>query len=72
MSAPNYTLSGIMTSILDSIQNIIGSIVDTISANAGVIATVVVLGGLAFIFFRFGGRLISSVTSWFSNMFRGF
>jgi predicted PurR-regulated permease PerM len=68
MSTPP-SLADILTSVLNAIQTIIGEVVNAIADNASVIATAVVLGGLAFLMFRFGSKLLRNVTGWFRGLF---
>jgi hypothetical protein len=62
------TLSDALTDILNAIAGIIGSVAQTIAANASVIGTVVVIGGLVYLVARYGGRAMSSL----SGFFKGF
>jgi len=69
MSTPTYTLSEIMTNILNAIQDVIGNVAAAISENAAVIGTVIVLGGLAYALVRFGSRAFRSFAGWFRGLF---
>lgn len=64
----SYTLNDILNSILTAIQEILGNIASTIADNAGVIATLVVLGGLTLAVVRYGSRIFGS----FTRMVHGF
>jgi len=66
---PTYTLADIMTNILTAIQNILGEVAKVIAENAGVIATVLVIGGVAFLLWRYGSRIFSSITGLFRRIF---
>jgi len=69
MSATVPSLADTLTNILNAIQTILYEVTKAISDNAGVIATVVVLGGLAFIFMRYGTNILRSVGTWFRGLF---
>ena len=62
-------LEHLLGEILEAITTIMTEIAEAISANAAVIAEVVVLGGLAFMVMRYGTRIFSGVTSWLKGMF---
>lgn len=66
---PTYSLADIMTNILAAIQNIIGEVCKVIAENAGVVATVLVIGGVAFLLFRYGSRIFRGITGWFRGLF---
>jgi hypothetical protein len=66
---PTYTLADIMGNILVAIENIIGEIAKVIAENAGVIATVVIIGGIALLLWRYGSRIISGVSGMFRRFF---
>ncbi|OYT26591.1 MAG: hypothetical protein B6U97_03470 [Candidatus Altiarchaeales archaeon ex4484_96] len=67
MSTPP-SLATILENILNAIQTILGEIAETIAENASVIATMIVLGGLAFALMRYGGRLLRGVSGWFRGL----
>jgi hypothetical protein len=69
MSAENPTLSDVLTNILNAVTTILYEVTKAISENASVIATVLVLGGLAFVFMRYGTRVFRSVGGWFRGLF---
>jgi len=69
MSTPTFDLGTIMTNILDAIGNILSGVAQAIANNASVIASVLVLGGLAFALWRYGGRMLREVTSVFRGLF---
>jgi hypothetical protein len=66
---PSYTLADIMTNILTAIQNIIGEVAKVLAENAGVIATVVIIGGVAMLLWRYGSRIFSGVSGMFRRFF---
>jgi len=67
MSTPP-SLAEILTSVLNAIQTILGSVATAIADNAGVIATLVVTGFIAFAVMRFGSRMLRGVTGWFRGL----
>jgi predicted PurR-regulated permease PerM len=70
MSAPSApTLADVLTNILNAVTTILYEVTKVIADNAGVIATVLVLGGLAFMFMRYGTRIFRTVVSWFRGLF---
>lgn len=69
MATPAYTLSDIMSSILTAIQNILGEVANVLAENATTIATVLVLGGLAYVMVRQGGRIFRGVGRFLSALF---
>lgn len=62
-------LAGVLSSVLDSIVGILGAVATAISENAEVVATVLVVGALAFVVIRYGSRMMRGITSWFKGMF---
>jgi predicted PurR-regulated permease PerM len=70
MSAPSPpSLSDVLTNILNAVTTILYEVTKAISDNASVIASVLVLGGLAFIFMRYGTRIFRTVGTWFRGLF---
>lgn len=65
----DYTLADVMSAILTGIQDTLYYIADTISTNASVIASVVVLGGLTLGMVRFGGRIFRGFGGLLKGMF---
>jgi predicted PurR-regulated permease PerM len=70
MSAPSPpSLADVLTNILNAVTTILYEVTKAISDNASVIASVLVLGGLAFIFMRYGTRIFRTVGTWFRGLF---
>jgi predicted PurR-regulated permease PerM len=70
MSAPSPpSLADVLTNILNAVTTILYEVTKAIADNAGVIASVLVLGGLAFMFMRYGTRIFRTVGSWFRGLF---
>jgi len=64
-----YTLAEVLNNILTAIQDILYYVSSAIAENASVIATVVVVGGLAFLMMRYGSRIFRGVTGWLRGIF---
>ena len=69
MDVAGYTLQEVLNNILTAIQDILYYVSSAIAENASVIATVVVVGGLAFLLMRYGSRIFSGVTRWVRGFF---
>lgn len=59
-----YTLSDILNSILTAVQDVLGNVAAAIADNAGIIATLVVLGMLTFAVVRYGTRIFRGIAGW--------
>jgi cobalamin synthase len=64
-----YTLPEVLTNILTALQDILYYVSSTIAENASVIATVVVIGAIAFMVMRYGSRIFRGVTGWIRGLF---
>jgi predicted PurR-regulated permease PerM len=64
-----YTLAEVLTNILNALQDILYYVSSAIADNASVIATVVVIGAIAFLVMRYGSRIFRSVTGWLRGLF---
>lgn len=69
MSTTAPTLADILNKILQAVQSILYSVADAIAANASVIGTVIVLGGLAYLTVRYGSKIFRGVTRFLSGLF---
>jgi len=69
MSTPAYTIADIINNILVAIQDILGEVASVLAQNASNIATVLVIGGLAYMLMRYGSRVFRGVTGWFRGFF---
>jgi len=67
MSTPP-SLATILTEILNALQTIMYEVASAIADNASVIATAVVLGGIAFMVMRYGTRIFRGVTGWLRGL----
>ncbi len=66
---PPYTLADVLTNILTALQDVLYYVSNAIAENASVIATVVVIGAIAFLVMRYGSRIFRGVTSWLRGLF---
>jgi predicted PurR-regulated permease PerM len=64
-----YTFADVLNNILTAIQDILYYVSSAIAENASIIATVVVIGALAFVVMRYGSRIFRGVTSWLRGVF---
>jgi predicted PurR-regulated permease PerM len=64
-----YTLADVLTNILTALQDILYYVSSAIAENASVIATVVVIGAIAFMVMRYGTRIFRGVTGWLRGLF---
>ena len=69
MSTPAYTISDILTNILNAIQSIIGEFASVVAQNASTIATVLVIGTLVVAVARLGSRVFRGVSGWLRGLF---
>jgi len=64
-----YALADVLTNILNALQDILYYVSQAIADNASVIATVVVIGAIAFLVMRYGTRIFRGVTGWLRGLF---
>ncbi|MEM1563000.1 MAG: hypothetical protein QXU09_04810 [Thermoproteota archaeon] len=64
-----YTLAEVLTNILTALQDILYYVSTAIADNASVIATVVIVGAIAFLVMRYGSRIFKGVTGWLRGLF---
>jgi len=64
-----YTLADVLNSLLSAVQDILGNIAHAIADNAGIIAQILVLGGLVYGVVRFGGDAIRRITGVVRGLF---
>jgi hypothetical protein len=70
MSAPSPpSLADVLTNILNAVTTILAEVTKAIADNASVIASVLVIGGLAFIFIRYGSRIFRTVSTLLRGLF---
>lgn len=64
-----YTLVDVLNALMAGIQDTLYFIAKAVADNAQVIATIVIVGVLAYAVMRFGSRIFRSVTGWLSGLF---
>ncbi|MCW7079008.1 MAG: hypothetical protein DRH44_07470 [Candidatus Coatesbacteria bacterium] len=64
-----YELVDVLNRVLQGLQDVLYYIADAIADNASIIATVVVLGGLTLLVWRYGSRMFRGMTAWFRGIF---
>jgi hypothetical protein len=64
-----YTLADVLTNVLTALQDILYYVSSAIASNAQIIATVVVVGALVYLVWRYGGRVLRGVTGWLRGFF---
>jgi len=64
-----YTLADVLDKVLVAIQDTLYHMADAVAANAATIATVVVVGGLAYVVARYGRRIFTAATGFFRGLF---
>jgi hypothetical protein len=64
-----YTLADVLSNVLTALQDILYYVSSAIAANAQVIATVVVVGALVYLVWRYGSRIFRGVTGWLRGLF---
>jgi len=68
MTTP-FSLADVLGQILNTLQTIIYQVAAAVAENASIIATVVVLGGLTYMVFRYGSRIFRGVSGWLRTLF---
>jgi len=63
------TLSDVLNSIMNTIVTILQNVINVIANNAGVIATLLVVGGLVFLTVRYGRRIFGGITELLRGLF---
>jgi len=58
------SLATILTEILNTLQTVMYEVAHAIYENASVLATAMVLGGVAFVVMRYGSRIFRGLTGW--------
>lgn len=68
MSTPP-SLADVLTNMMTAITTILAEVAQAIADNAALVATIVVVGGLAFITMRYGSRILKGAMSWLKGIF---
>jgi hypothetical protein len=63
------TLSDVLNNIMNTIVTILQNVISVIANNAGVIATLLVVGGLVFLTVRYGRRIFAGITEFLRGLF---
>lgn len=69
MSASAPSLTDVLNNVLTALQTILYQITKAIADNAQVIATVIVIGGLAYMVARYGSRILRGALGLFRVFF---
>lgn len=64
-----HTIADVLANVMTAIQEILYEVTKAIADNATIIATVVVIGGLAFLVWRYGSRIFRGVTGLLRGLF---
>jgi len=67
MSAP--TLADVLTNVLNAVVTVLYEITRVIAQNASVIATIIIVGGLAFLAWRYGRRIFAGIRGMLGALF---
>jgi len=69
MSAPSAPdLGTLINNVVSALISVFQSVVTAISENASTIATLIVVGGIAYMVFRYGKRYLSGLMDWFKGL----
>jgi len=63
------SLADVLSQILSAIQTILYEVATAIANNASTLATVLVLGAIAFVVMRYGSRMFRGIMTWFRGFF---
>jgi len=63
------TLSDVANAILNALASVLQAVVNFVSENAGVIATVIFMGGLIYLLLRYGRSIFSGIFDWLKGIF---
>mgnify|MGYP001626316312 CR=1 len=63
------SLADVANGILSALATVLQAVVQFISQNATVIATVVFMGGLIYLLLRYGRSIFSGIFDWLRGMF---
>jgi len=68
-ASPQPTLADVMTNVLNAVVNVLYQITKMIADNASAIATILVVGAVAFLAYRYGSRIFRGITGWLRTLF---
>jgi uncharacterized ion transporter superfamily protein YfcC len=63
------SLSDVLNSIMNTIVNVLQNVINVISQNAGIVATLLVTGGLVFLVVRYGRRIFGGISDLLRGLF---
>jgi len=63
------TLNDVANAILNALASVLQAVVNFVSENAGVIATVIFMGGLIYLLLRYGRSIFSGIFDWLKGIF---
>ena len=63
------TLSDVANAILNALASVLQAVVNFVSQNASVIATVIFMGGLIYLLLRYGRSIFSGIFDWLKGIF---
>ena len=63
------TLSDVLNSIMNTIVTVLQNVINVISQNAGIVATLLVTGGLVFLVVRYGRRIFGGISDLLRGLF---
>jgi hypothetical protein len=63
------SLSDVANAILNALASVLQAIVNFVSQNASVIATVIFMGGLIYLLLRYGRSIFSGIFDWLKGIF---
>ena len=69
MATPVIDLGSLINNVVNTLINIFQTIVNVISENANAIATLIVVGGIAYLVYRYGRRYLTGLMEWFRGLF---
>jgi len=63
------SLGDVANAILNALASVLQAVVNFVSQNASVIATVVFMGGLIYLLLRYGRSIFSGIFDWLKGIF---
>ncbi len=69
MATPTVDLGALINTVVNTLVTIFQTIINVIAENASAIATLIVVGGIAYLVYRYGRRYLSGLIEWFRGLF---
>ena len=63
------SLTDVANAILNALASVLQAVVNFVSQNASVIATVIFMGGLIYLLLRYGRSIFSGIFDWLKGIF---